>query len=168
MKINNILAFVFASILSITFPYNLEAQNTSDVAKSTIDDHDDIEEENKSTESEHKLTIDKVDPSRFNTVATIQILNKITAKTSLLEVKVGNTINFGKLNITIHKCWQSSLDQRPESKILLEVYDGGEVKASEESKMTRIFYGWMFSSSPSVSALEHPIYDITAVSCKNK
>lgn len=115
----------------------------------------------------YKLTVDKVDPSRFYNIAVIQGLNKTTAKTSILELKTGSKINFGSISIIAHKCWQASLDQKPESKILIEVF---ETKNDEkgEAKEQRIFYGWIFASSPSISGLEHPIYDLTALSCKNK
>jgi hypothetical protein len=171
MKKSNIFVTISAAIILLISAQNLAAQNNETPAqiKPTEDDHDDTAaDEGKAKELDYQLTVDKVDPSRFNTVAVIQGLNKITAKTSLLEIKIGSTIKFGRLSITAHKCWQSPLEQRPESKILLEIFDSGEVKTNEESKQTRIFYGWMFSSSPSISALEHPIYDITAVNCKNK
>jgi len=103
----------------------------------------------------------------FTNYALVQILNKTTAKTSYNELKVNNKTNFGSLKIIPHKCWQSPLEQKPESKILLEVFEGkneGKDKITEK----RIFYGWMFASSPSISGLEHPIYDITAINCFNK
>jgi len=106
--------------------------------------------------------VDKADPSRFYNTAVIQGMNKTTAKSSLMEMRIEEKINFGQISIIAHKCWQSSLDQKPESKILLEVFEN---KAGENPK--RIFYGWMFASSPSISGLEHPIYDLTALSCKN-
>ena len=103
----------------------------------------------------------------FTNYALVQILNKTTAKTSYNELKVNDKTNFGSLKIIPHKCWQSPLEQKPESKILLEVF---EAKNEGKDKITekRIFYGWMFASSPSISGLEHPIYDITAINCFNK
>ena len=101
------------------------------------------------------------DISRFNNVAVVQALNKTTAKTSIIDLKVGEKISYGSLKIIAHKCWQSPLEQKPENKILLEVF---EVKNENSEKLQekRIFYGWTFSSSPSISGLEHPIYDIIA------
>ncbi len=112
------------------------------------------------------LGSDKIDPSRFFSVAVVQGLNKTTARTSILEMKIGDKINFGSLRIIARKCWQAPLEQKPESKILIEVF---ETKNEDgEEKETRIFYGWMFASSPSISGIEHPIYDLTAISCRNK
>lgn len=111
--------------------------------------------------AENKITTEKLDKSSFGTIAILQGLNKITAKTSEFEVKVGSKVEFGKLTIIVHKCWQAPLDQRPESKILLEIYE-----TNINNIRSRIFYGWMFSSTPSISGLEHPIYDVIALGCK--
>lgn len=108
-----------------------------------------------------KMTFDKIDSSRFYNKAVLQILNKTTAKSSVVEVAVGNSIDVGQLNIKVGKCWQAPLDQKPDSRILLEI---SEKKSDNE--ITRIFFGWMISSSPSISSLEHPIYDVTALNCK--
>jgi hypothetical protein len=41
-----------------------------------------------------------------------------------------------------------------------------EVSEIYQDKKTPIFFGWLFASSPSVSSLEHSVYDVVAVSCK--
>ncbi len=108
---------------------------------------------------------ENIDNSRFLKKAVIQVLNKVNAKSDLVEIMVGKKTNINSLEIIIHKCWQAPLDQRPESKILLEILD--EKSSETKSKKKRIFYGWMFASSPSISTFEHPIYDIVAINCKN-
>jgi len=133
------IIFIFSFSSSVIF-----AQNSAEIA----------------SKIEPQLNIDKTDLSRFYNIAVIQGLNKTTAKTSRLEMRIGDKINFGQITMVAHKCWQSSLDQKPESKILLEVFE------QKEGAQRRIFYGWMFASSPSISGLEHPIYDLTAISCK--
>lgn len=114
--------------------------------------------------------VESADVSRLSNVAQIQVLNKTTAKTSLLEIKSGSEVAFGSIVIGVRKCWQAPLDQKPESKILVEVSEVVEDKNNTANKpqKNRIFYGWLFASSPSLSGLEHPIYDIVAVGCKNK
>jgi len=145
MKKNN---FIFSLIFAALISFAAIAEETVAVLASE--------------ESGAEIAI-KTDPSRFFNVAVIQGLNKTTAKTSALEMKIEDKIHFGQISIIAHKCWQAPLDQKPESKILVEVF---ESKNNEPE--TRIFYGWMFASSPSISGLEHPIYDLTAISCKNK
>ena len=113
-----------------------------------------------------KAPSDNIDPSRFSNYAVIQVLNKTTAKTSTIEARIGDKVEFGSLKIIARKCWQAPLDQKPDSKMLLEVFENKN--ENNEVKEVRIFYGWMFASSPSISGLEHPIYDLTAISCKSK
>ncbi len=160
----NLLAITFAAFFLLINSQNLAAQSNN-ASATEMDGDADAEGTVEVSKGKDQIgyTINKADPSRFNTVAIIQGLNKITAKTSILEIKVGDTIKFGKLTVTVHKCWQAPLDQKPDSKVLMDIYEND----NEETKK-RIFYGWMFASSPSISALEHPIYDITVVGCKNK
>ncbi len=123
--------------------------------------------------------LDKKHQNNLSPTAILQGLNKVTGKTSELEIEVGKEMNFGKLIIKVKKCWKSPADQRPENKILLEIEKASsnqnllaeDIKIETDQKINKlgktIFYGWMFSSSPSISSLEHPIYDITAIECRN-
>ncbi len=154
IKKTNIIAVFFLQI-SLLFGFqNAQAQDQN--AETFTDQSSENQDVN--------LTVDKIDSSSFYKIAVIQALNKVTAKTSILELQVGGGIKFGKLTIQARKCWQASSEQRPDSKILLEVFD--EASDGKQPIKNRIFYGWMISSSPSISGLEHPIYDITAIGCK--
>ncbi|MBU6338829.1 MAG: DUF2155 domain-containing protein [Rickettsiales bacterium] len=126
------------------------------------------ESEEKKVEQTQNLEVTQIDQADFYSTAVVQALNKVTAKTSILEMKIGNKVDFGKITIVARKCWKSTSDKKPESKILLEVFDNGSGNDDKEKSKNskRIFYGWMISSSPSISDLEHPIYDITAITCK--
>ncbi len=95
----------------------------------------------------------------FNMVV-LQGLNKVTARSSRIEVPIGSVVRFGTLEINARRCWQAAPDERPENAALLEIF---EIKQGETPK--QIFLGWMFSSSPGLSSLEHPFYDITVVKC---
>ncbi len=113
----------------------------------------------------HKEKIKKIENYQFKKVAKIQILNKNTAKTQIQEIKIDESFRYGNIIITPHKCWQAPLTTKPDSKILLEV---DEIDLKNENEINNIFLGWMIASSPSISGLEHPIYDITALNCKNQ
>lgn len=115
--------------------------------------------------AKHKEEIKKIKNHRFKKIAKIQILNKNTAKTQIQEIKTGESFKYGNIIITPHKCWQAPLTQKPDSKILLEV---DEIDLKNENEVNNIFLGWMVASSPSISGLEHPIYDITALNCKDE
>jgi hypothetical protein len=122
-------------------------------------------EEEKEIAKSYGLSLKKIDPARFFNIATIQILDKTTAKSEDKEIKVGEEIEFGNIIIKVKKCWQAPLDQKPDSRILMEVFEKTPI-ISKESENNRIFYGWMIAASPSVSGLEHPVYDIVALNCK--
>jgi len=93
-------------------------------------------------------------------VAKLQGLDKITARVSTIEATVGQPVVFGALQITVRACDKRPPEETPESAAYLEIV---ERKVNEEPKP--VFSGWMFASSPAVSALEHPIYDIWVLDC---
>lgn len=94
-------------------------------------------------------------------IAKVQILNKITAKAQYLEMQVNSEKVFGTLLINVKSCWKSSPYDAAENKILLHILE----KKNGEQKYKTIFEGWMFSSSPGISSLEHSIYDLVAIDC---
>jgi hypothetical protein len=94
-------------------------------------------------------------------IAVMQGLDKITARVSRFEVPVGRTANFFTLSITVRDCEKSAPEDRPENAAFIEIYEN---RPGEET--SRLFSGWMFSSSPALSALEHPVYDVNLLECK--
>jgi hypothetical protein len=96
-----------------------------------------------------------------NTVI-LQGLNKVTGRISRLEAPLGTVMRFGKIELIARRCWRSPIDERPENAGLIEVW---EMKPGESPQ--QIFLGWIFSSSPGLSGLEHPVYDITILSCES-
>ena len=95
--------------------------------------------------------------------AQFSALDKITARIEKLELNLNDEEVLGSLTIILKSCQNRPPDYLPESAAYLEIYDKLN-KNYEEG--TLIFSGWMFSSSPAISALEHPIYDIFLISCK--
>jgi hypothetical protein len=93
-------------------------------------------------------------------VAVLQGLDKITARVSRFDAPVGRAVMFGTLSIVVRDCEKSTPEERPENAAFIQIYDSrpGEQPA-------RRFSGWMFSSSPALSALEHPVYDINLLAC---
>jgi len=92
----------------------------------------------------------------------LQALDKITARVSRITVPVGGTVSFGSLQITAKACDKHPPEETPESAAFLQIV---EVKPGE-APVSR-FSGWMFASSPALSALEHPVYDIWVLDCIN-
>jgi hypothetical protein len=104
---------------------------------------------------------EKFEPSIVYDIAVLQGLKKVSAETSVFEVPLDTQVDFGTLTITVKKCVKSAPGERPENTALLLIKDN---KPGEEPVVA--FSGWMFSSSPAISALEHPVYDITMLDCK--
>lgn len=98
-------------------------------------------------------------PLEYN-VVVLQGLNKVTGQIQKFESPVGSTTRFGTLEIALLRCWKSLPEDRPENAALIEI---SEVKTGEAP--LQIFLGWIFSSSPGLSGLEHPVYDVTLLSC---
>ena len=94
-------------------------------------------------------------------IAVMQGLDKITARVSRFDVPVGKPANFFTLSIVVRECERSAPEDRPENAAFVEIYEN---RPGEEK--TRLFSGWMFSSSPALSALEHPVYDVNLLECK--
>jgi len=95
-------------------------------------------------------------------VTVLQGLDKITARVSTFEISADNVGYFGTLNITVRSCEKRPPMEPPESAAFVEIADH---KAGE--KAVKLFTGWMFASSPGLSSLEHPVYDIWILDCKN-
>lgn len=121
----------------------------------------------------------------------IRALNKIIAKYVDVEIAMNETAKFGPLEITPRYCDKRPPEEFPETTAFLEIRDiTGEpapdlkpvaakkrkktsdepvaplptdVKADEQKLA---FSGWMFASTPALSALEHPVYDVWVIDCK--
>ena len=95
-------------------------------------------------------------------VATMQALDKITARISTLSAPVGESRQFGTLEVTVRRCAFHPPEETPENAALVVIRDLGYDPTAAPAE---VFSGWMFSSSPAISALEHPVYDITLIAC---
>ena len=91
----------------------------------------------------------------------IKILDKISSKNTLLELKNGELITYNDLSIKSLKCKNSEFDDDPEITAYIQVKD----LTNENNDEVYVFNGWMFSSSPSIAPFDHPVYDIWLISC---
>jgi len=89
-------------------------------------------------------------------------LDKITARITTIEAAVDEPFEFGSLAIVVRHCDKRPPEEPPESAAFLEI---DEQKPGEPP--VRLFTGWMFASSPALSALEHAVYDFWVIDCKN-
>ena len=96
-------------------------------------------------------------------VAVLQGLDKVTGRVSTIEVPLGDVTRFGTLEIIARTCDKRPPEETPESVAFLDIW---EVRRGEPT--VSVFRGWMFASSPALSALEHPVYDVWMLDCRNK
>lgn len=90
-------------------------------------------------------------------VAKVQVLDKVNAQTSTLTIKVGDSATFGSLTITARACVIRPADQPADAAVFLAVTDSHLDSPG--------FTGWMLENEPSISMMEHPIYDLRVVGC---
>ena len=95
-------------------------------------------------------------------VVVLQGMDKVTARVSTIEVPVGEVVTFGALEIIARTCDKRPPEETPESAAFLDIW---EVRQGEAA--VSLFRGWMFGSSPALSAMEHPVYDVWVLDCKN-
>ena len=96
------------------------------------------------------------------TGAILHGLDKVTARITIMDAAIGKTIRFGSLEITVRRCQRSRPDQKLERAAFLEI---DNIDPSTKEKK-RVFSGWMFSSNPALSALDHPVYDVWVKDCR--
>ncbi len=94
-------------------------------------------------------------------VAVLQGLDKVTARVSTIEAPVGRTVRFGSLEIIARTCDKRPPEETPESAAFLDIWESHPGEAA-----VTLFRGWMFASSPALSAMEHPVYDVWVLDCK--
>ena len=93
--------------------------------------------------------------------AELNILDKVSSKSSKIITEIGKDINFQNLNIKVMKCKNSKFDDDPEVTAYLQVRD---LQNKDKDKVF-IFNGWTFASSPSIKPFDHPVYDIWLKRC---
>ena len=99
--------------------------------------------------------------STEGTFTDLKILDKISSKNILVKLKNGELINFKDLSIKSLKCKNSEFDDNPEITAYIQVKDLTDKNNNE----VFVFNGWMFSSSPSITPFDHPVYDVWLIKC---
>lgn len=94
--------------------------------------------------------------------AVLRLLDKGTARVEQIELPVGKPHHFGRMQVTVYSCRQAPPEETPESTALMAI---SEMKPGQP--VVDLFRGWMFASNPALSALEHPLYDVWVIACKN-
>ena len=96
------------------------------------------------------------------TIAVLRGVDKITGRVSTMQAPVGQRINFGHLTIDVEKCYTRSPEETPENSAFLSI-----TEQKSNGALAEVFTGWMFSSNPALSSMEHAGYDIWVIGCKS-
>ncbi|MEM5517307.1 DUF2155 domain-containing protein [Henriciella sp. AS95] len=120
--------------------------------------------------------------------ATLRALDKITGRSTDFEIKVDEPVIYGSLKINLEVCYQTPPEEPPESAAFLHIetasatrmqsmteprpasdveQDASTSKKDADAPET-LFSGWMFASTPGLSALEHPVYDVWVIRCTDR
>ncbi len=92
--------------------------------------------------------------------ATLQGLDKVTARVSTIRAPIGQTVRFEALEIVVRTCDKRPPEDPPEAAAFLEIREARPGREARE-----VFRGWMFASSPALSAMDHAVYDIWVLDC---
>ncbi|HVZ99740.1 MAG TPA: DUF2155 domain-containing protein [Caulobacterales bacterium] len=103
----------------------------------------------------------------FAQTVVLRGLDKVTGHAGDFSAAIGRPVRFGTLEVIARACTKSAPEETPEVKVYLEVYDQPEAAQGEQAQRRLVFNGWIFASSPGLSAIEHPNYDIWAVDCRD-
>jgi hypothetical protein len=96
-----------------------------------------------------------------NPVAAFSGLDKITGRITKFDVYIDETVQFGALQITPRVCYTRPPTETQRTSVFVEVD-----QVSLKGQITRLFTGWMFADSPALNAIDHAVYDIWLVDCK--
>lgn len=163
----------FSLIVILTF-FSIQVYGQDDIMGSVEEEpnfslSDEMEDNKSLSDLEHELhKEDKQSPklnleeNKFYNIASLRIINKITAQSENLKIKVGDSAFYGNIEIYVLKCFKKQAYEGIDNQILIRVV---ESKIDEDPK--EIFYGWLFSYNKSLNSLEHPVYYIDAVDCKD-
>ena len=175
MKLGNLKIFiiVFAMLNINTLPTfsvdkieSVPIINLEDLSPTFEEDKDELEKiDEKSTNLNIIEDISEESRTQKNEKIYINIkaLDKITAKTSIIRLGVGEKKFFGPLEIKALKCQLSENNDSTDTVAYLQVKD----LSTKDNNQVFLFNGWTFASSPTLQSIDHPIYDLWIISCEN-
>ena len=140
--------------------------NLEDLSPTFEEDKDELEKiEEKNINLNKSINLNNEDELKKNDKVYINLtaLDKITAKTSLIRLGVGDKKSFGTLEIKVLKCQISDNEENSDTLAYIQVKD----LSVKDNNQVFLFNGWTFASSPTLKSIDHPIYDLWINSCEN-
>ena len=140
--------------------------NLEDLSPTFEEDKDElekIENKNVNTIENNNIFNEKKIDKKNKVYVNLTALDKITAKTSSIQLAVGEKKHFGQLEIKALKCEISKNDDFLDTVAYLQVRD----LSNKDNNQVFLFNGWTFASSPTLQSIDHPVYDLWITSCEN-
>ena len=148
--------------LSLQFLFSVCAQNIEILPLINLNEleptyEDEVIDQNIENDLKNNDFINSKNKNFVESFATISLLNKITAEVKTINIKLKENYIYEELKIYVIDCYNSKPLEKVETAVYLNIYN--------EKSMNKIFNGWMIKSLPSISSMEHPIYDLWVDDC---
>ena len=160
----------FLLIFTLLFCYSLSYAEEKIISAPLINlnelkpSFEEIDNSTNDIDTQDSIKVKKEDLLKNNSSSAKFIgLDKITAKTSDIIINLGETKNFGPLEIKVLKCGKVNSKNKNDSVAYLQVKDISE----NQNEKVFIFNGWTFASDPTIAPFDHAIYDLQLVNCNN-
>ncbi len=99
-------------------------------------------------------------------VATLGFLNKRNNITQELVLKSGESRRIGNAIVKLATCEKTApWEDPPETGAFVQLYVEERATTSEPLAWRKVFSGWLFKNAPSLSVVEHPVYDVWVKDC---
>ena len=159
--------------LIFIFNFNISANSEEKINSVPLINLEDLKPSYEEMEEDEKLnTVDqdyqlkkkvKKNNDTSNVIVNMRGLDKITAKTSEINIKIGETKKFGLLEIKAITCGKVDSFNNPGETAYIQIKDTSDSK----NEKVFVFNGWTFSSNPSFRPIDHAIYDLWLIGCEN-
>ena len=175
MKLGNlkIIIYVFALLHINTLPIfsidkieSVPLINLEDLLPTFEEDKDELEkvDEKNTNLNEREDTFESSEAQKNEKIyVNLRALDKITAKTTVIRLGIGEKKFFGSLEIKVLKCQLSENSDAIDTVAYMQIKD----LSAKDNNQVFLFNGWTFASSPTLQSIDHPIYDLWITSCEN-
>ena len=157
-----------ALLIIILFSFKIENLNSQEKInlqelQPTFEEEIDLKENNDNQEINRIKSKQKKSLDTNQTIVKLKALDKITARTSNIDIEIGKKQRFGYLEIIAKKCKRSNKKENQSVVAYIQVKDLSEKRDNK----VFVFNGWTFSSSPTLKTFDHPVYDLWVTGCEN-
>jgi len=174
MKLGNFKIFIYVFILLIINTLHVFSAdkiesvpliNLEELSPTFEEDKDQLEKTDEDINlNKSEKTIEKSKTQKNGKIyINLKTLDKITAKTNVIRLGIGEKVFFGPLEIKVLKCQLFENNDIIDTVAYLQVKD----LSIKDNNQVFLFNGWTFASSPTLQSIDHPVYDLWITGCEN-